>query len=188
MPSRPPAYGAVQLRPFRADDVPMLQELSTDPYVPLTGTLPGVCDAEQALAYIDRQHERLVSGGGFSFCVALQDSDDAVGQAGLWLRSIHTGHATAGYAIAPAVRGHGLAGDALRALTHFAWTLPDLHRIEVYVEPWNTASRRTATTAGYQCEGLLRSHQEIGGHRVDMLLYAVLRPVDPSLLNRPARP
>jgi ribosomal-protein-alanine N-acetyltransferase len=34
---------------------------------------------------------------------------------------------------------------------------------------------RTAEHAGYEREGLLRSHQEIGGRRVDMLLYAAIR-------------
>lgn len=38
------------------------------------------------------------------------------------------------------------------------------------------ASERTAQAAGYQSEGLLRSHQVIGGNRVDMLLYAAVRP------------
>jgi RimJ/RimL family protein N-acetyltransferase len=50
-----------------------------------------------------------------------------------------------------------------------------LHRIELYIEPWNTGSIGTAERAGYQREGLLRSHQEIGGRRRDMLLYASVR-------------
>lgn len=175
MPPQQPVHGAVRLRPFTADDVPMLLDLATDPYVPLTGTLPGNADKAQALEYIERQHERLVTGAGFSFCVALRESDTAVGQAGLWLRSIDTGRATAGYAIAPSSRGKGLAGHALTALTAFAWTLPQVDRIEVHIEPWNIASQRTAETAGYEQEGLLRSHQEIGARRVDMLIYANVR-------------
>ncbi|GAB3259318.1 GNAT family N-acetyltransferase [Arthrobacter pigmenti] len=67
------------------------------------------------------------------------------------------------------------ASDALRALTAFAWTIPVLHRVELYIEPWNTASIRTAERAGYEHEGLLRSHQEIAGKRSDMLLYAMVR-------------
>ncbi len=154
----------------------MLLDLAADPYVPLTGTLPGDADRDEALRYIQRQHERLVTGAGFSFCVALKESDGGVGQAGLWLKSIDAGRATAGYAIAPASRGMGLGGQALRALTDFAWTLPEVHRIELFIEPWNVASQRTAETAGYEREGLLRNHQEIGDRRVDMLLYAAVRP------------
>ncbi|MEU4674233.1 GNAT family protein [Amycolatopsis sp. NPDC023774] len=80
--------------------------------------------------------------------------------------------------MAPAHRGKGFARQALTALTRFAWSIPDLHRIELYIEPWNVASVRTAEAAGYQREGLLRSHQEISGRRVDMLLYSAIKPAD----------
>ena len=69
----------------------------------------------------------------------------------------------------------GCASNALRALTAFAWTIPELHRIELYIEPWNDGSIRVAAAAGYLREGLLRSHLEIGGTRRDMLLYASIR-------------
>jgi RimJ/RimL family protein N-acetyltransferase len=51
-----------------------------------------------------------------------------------------------------------------------------LYRVELYIEPWNAGSIRVAQAAGYQREGLLRSHQEIGGIRRDMVLYAAIRP------------
>jgi len=81
-----------------------------------------------------------------------------------------------GYTVAPRARRRGVAARALRALTTFGWTLPELFRIELHVEPWNLGSIRTAEAVGYVREGLLRSHQTIGGRRVDMLLYAALRP------------
>ena len=70
----------------------------------------------------------------------------------------------------PVAGDRGVAAQALQALTAFAWTIPAIHRVELYIEPWNVASLRTAARAGYQREGLLRSHQEIGGRRVDMVL------------------
>jgi [ribosomal protein S5]-alanine N-acetyltransferase len=85
------------------------------------------------------------------------------------------GRAQVGYGIAPGAKGQSTASDALRALTAFSWTIPVLHRLELYIEPWNTASFRTAERAGYECEGLLRSHQEVAGKRSDMLLYASVR-------------
>jgi [ribosomal protein S5]-alanine N-acetyltransferase len=39
----------------------MVQELSTDPYVPLIGTLPPHASQEEAQAYIDRQLGRLTA-------------------------------------------------------------------------------------------------------------------------------
>jgi ribosomal-protein-alanine N-acetyltransferase len=174
-PTRPVAYGPVVLRRFSDLDVPMVQELSTDPYVPLIGTLPPNASQQEAQGYIDRQIGRLAEGTGFSFAIAEAGTGRAVGSIGLWLQSLARGRATAGYSVTPSARGHGFASAALTALTSFAWTLPALHRIELYIEPWNVGSVKTAEHAGYEREGLLRSHQEIGGHRRDMLLYAAIR-------------
>ncbi|HZA30601.1 MAG TPA: GNAT family protein, partial [Propionibacteriaceae bacterium] len=84
--------------------------------------------------------------------------------------------ATAGYSVAAAHRGRGIASSALKALTTFAWTIPALHRVELYIEPWNGSSIHVAEASGNQREGLLRSHQEIGATRRDMLLYTTTRP------------
>jgi ribosomal-protein-alanine N-acetyltransferase len=178
MPSWPvtaPAYASVVLRPFADRDVPMVMDLATDPYLPLIGSLPAHADADQARAFIDRQRGRLAEGAGLSFAVADASTDEATGTIGLWLHDLAAGRATAGYSIAPAHRCRGIAADALRALTAYAWTIAHLHRIELYIEPWNTASIRTAESAGYQSEGLLRSHQQIGTTRRDMLLHATIR-------------
>jgi len=173
-PQTSPRSGPVSLRAFRSSDVPMVEELATDPYVPLIGSLTAHADAAAAAAWIERQHARLAENTGFSFCIA-DEQDQPLGFAGLWTRGLPGGRATAGYAVRPSARGHGVATHALKALTAFGWTLPSLHRIELYVEPENLASRRTAERAGYLHEGVLRQHQEIGGRRRDMCLYAVLR-------------
>lgn len=175
-PRSPPSWGAVLLRAFTEDDVPMVRDLSTDPYVPLIGTLPGNATGAQARDWIRRQRDRWTEGTGFSFAIAEAQSGSAVGAIGLWLRELAQGRATAGYSVAPSSRGSGYAAEALKALTPFARSLPTLHRVELYIEPWNEGSIRTARSAGYQREGLLRRHQEIGGRRCDMLLFATLRP------------
>ena len=164
------------LREFRDDDLPMALELSTDPYVPLVGSLPAHATEQQALEWLARQRGRWAEGAGFSFAIAESASGRAVGAIGLWLRAMDDGRAMVGYSVAPGARRKGAAASALTAVTAFAWTIPALHRIELYIEPWNTASARTAERAGYQREGLLRSHQEIGGRRRDLLLYARIRP------------
>lgn len=174
-PTRPVAYGPVVLRQFAASDVPMARELSTDPYVPLIGSLPANASWQEARDWIERQRGRLAEGAGFSFAVAEADSGRAIGGIGLWLAALAHGRATAGYSVTPGARGRGIAAAALTALTSFGWSIPALHRIELYIEPWNVGSIRTAERAGYEREGLLRSHQEIGGRRRDMLLYACIR-------------
>jgi [ribosomal protein S5]-alanine N-acetyltransferase len=175
-PATPLAHGSVVLREFTDKDVHLALELGKDPYVPLVGSLPALPTAQQALEWIHRQRGRLAEGIGLSFAIADGESDHAIGTIGLWLQNLSAGRATAGYSVSPAHRGRGIASSALQALTAFAWTIPALHRVELYIEPWNKSSIRVAEASGYQREGLLRSHQEIGGTRRDMLLYATTRP------------
>lgn len=154
----------------------MAFELGDDPYVPLIGSLPAHPTAHEAMEWVRRQQGRLAEGVGLSFAIADVETDEAVGAIGLWLQNLAAGRATAGYSVAASRRGRGIASSALTALTAFAWTIPALHRIELHIEPWNTGSIKVAENAGYQREGLLRCHQEIGGLRRDMLLHAAIRP------------
>ena len=176
LPAILPTADGVVLRPFDDADAAMLRDLATDPYVPLIGSLPAEASERQALEFIERQHSRWTTGVGYSFCVADSADSRALGTAGLWLTDLAQGRASVGYSVAPRARRRRVAVGALRALTTFGWTLPALFRIELHVEPWNTGSIRTAEAVGYVREGLLRSHQPVGGRRVDMLLYAALRP------------
>ncbi|MFS0717327.1 GNAT family protein [Arthrobacter sp. 1P04PC] len=174
-PTTPPTFGSVVLREFADDDVHLALELGEDPYIPLIGSLPALPTAKQAQEWIYRQRGRLAEGKGLSFAIADAESGNAVGAIGLWLQDMSAGRATAGYSVTPAHRGRGIAKSALKALTAFAWTIPTLHRIELYIEPWNSSSSRVAEASGFQREGLLRSHQEIDGTRRDMVLYATTR-------------
>lgn len=175
-PATPPAHGSVVLREFSDEDLHLAFELAEDPYIPQIGSLPAEPTTQEAQAWIDRQRGRHAEGVGWSFAIAHAESGTAVGAIGLWLRNLSAGRASVGYSVAPAHRGRGFATDALRAVTTFAWTVRVLHRVELYVETWNTGSIHVAEAAGYQREGLLRSYQEIGGTRRDMLLYATIRP------------
>lgn len=154
----------------------MARELSTDPYVPLVGSLPADAGEDEALAWVHRQLARHRDGTGFSFTMTDAATGEPVGHCGLWTRELLLGRAGAGYAVAPCARGRGLATDALVALTTFGWTVPGLERIELLVEPTNRASVRTAERAGYARHALLPRHQKIGGAWRDMLQYVALRP------------
>jgi RimJ/RimL family protein N-acetyltransferase len=163
----------VRLRAFSRADIPTVLDAATDPLIPVLTTVPNTRDPALAAAFIDRQHDRASSGTGYSFAIA-DHNDVAVGQIGLWLRNIDHGRASIGYWIAPAARRRGYAVDALRTLTTWGERLPQVHRLELYVEPWNEGSWRTAEHAGFEREGLLRSWEQGGSERRDMLIYSRL--------------
>ena len=113
-PTTPVGYGPVVLREFSAADLLMVREMSTDPYVPLIGTLPPNATSQEAQAYIDRQRGRLPEGKGFSFAIADAATGRGLGGIGLWLAGLEQGRATAGYSVAPSARGRGVDPRACR--------------------------------------------------------------------------
>ena len=164
----------MRLRPFSDDDLSLVAALAEDPYLPLIGTIPSPFTPEGGQAYIERQHQRLADGAGWSFAVVDVSTDQAVGSAGLWLNPDRP--ATAGYAVAPRFRGRGYATAAMTALTVFAWTRPGIDRIELYIEPGNRASVTVAERCGYRQEALVPDHLEIGGRGRSMLRFAAIHP------------
>ncbi|MFB8027785.1 GNAT family N-acetyltransferase [Streptomyces sp. NPDC056465] len=168
------------LRPWEMSDLPLVREAAEDDYIPLITTIPTPYSHEAAEAYVRRQWDRAATGSGYPFTIARTRDRRPVGSVGLWLADVAEGRATLGYWMAAPARGRGVAGAALRTVT--TWALHELRipRVQVLVEPWNTASLRTAESAGYRREGLLRDWQEIGGRRRDMLMYSRLNDDRPS--------
>lgn len=162
------------LRDFTFADLALIQDASTDALIPLITSVPTTPDAEAALAFVERQHARVRDGQGYSFAIADSITDDAVGQIGLWLSEIANGRVSIGYWLAARHRGRGVARHALQMISTWGSTLPGVHRLELYVEPWNEASWRTAESVGYQREGLLHDWQAVGEERRDMYMYALL--------------
>ena len=164
----------VLLRAFEARDAGLVASVAGDPLIPLITTVPASGSQDDVDAYLQRQHERLSTGAGYSFAIADHDSDEAVGQIGLWTSQIDTGHASTGYWIAPQYRRRGYARAALQALTTWACGLEDVTRLHLFVEPWNEGSWKAAEACGYQREGLLRSWQQVGDNYRDMYVYSVI--------------
>lgn len=162
------------LRAFVGEDVPLIQDVSADLFIPLITSVPAQPDVEAARAFLDRQHTRLREGEGYSFAIADCASGEALGQIGLWLPNLAQGRVSIGYWVAARHRGRGVAKHALGLISTWGLGLPGVHRLELYVEPWNEASWRTAERVGYQREGLLRSWQAVGEERHDMYMYSLL--------------
>lgn len=165
----------VTLRPFENRDADLVLEAGTDVLIPLITTVPTTGEHDDALASITRQNDRLRRGLGYSFAIADSATDGAVGQIGLWTSEIRSGRTTIGYWIAERHRRQGYAAAALRTLTDWALTHDGMHRVQLHIEPHNTASRGVALACGFEREGLLRAWQDIGGERRDLEVYSVVR-------------
>lgn len=166
----------VVLRAFTDADVDVVVDAGRDPHIPVITTVRAGGDRRDALTYIANQRSHAASGTGWSYAITEAATDRAVGQIGMFRRDIDDGRVVIGYWVAPSARGQRYAERALKALTAFGATLPEITRIELYVEPINEASWRSAQAAGFQREGLLGRWQIINGQPRDMYIYAWLPP------------
>ncbi|WP_155059890.1 GNAT family N-acetyltransferase [Streptomyces blattellae] len=162
------------LRAWDFGDLPLVREASSDDYIPLITTVPSAYSEAAGEAFVQRQWERASTGSGYPFVIVRVEDGRPLGMVGLWLRDQGEGRTSLGYWLAGSARGQGIAAEALRAVAR--WALDDLQipRLQLHVEPWNVASQRTAERVGFQREGLLRSWQQVGEERRDMIMYSML--------------
>ena len=82
---------------------------------------------------------------------------------------------TLGYWIGERHARQGYMGEAIRAVTHHAFTAMDLSRIEAACLPENAASRGVLESASFKYEGVVQSYLQINGRWRNHVLYAILR-------------
>lgn len=107
------------LRAFTPADASLVVEASTDRLIPLITTVPLAADAGAVRAFLDRQHQRAVTGQGYSFAIADARTDQGSGQIGLW--PLPNGRASIGYWVAPSARRRGVARRAFGAVSIWGW-------------------------------------------------------------------
>jgi len=154
------------------DDISLVMDAGRDPLIPLITTVPTDGSEASCRAFVERQWSRARDGVGYSFAIAPYDARArAVGQIGLWPKSSDPERASTGYFVEEHHRGAGIAARALATLAAWAFEAIDIVRLELYVEPWNVGSIKTAERAEFVREGLLRKAERVGTERRDVYIY-----------------
>lgn len=158
----------LRLRSFSPADLDLVEEASSDSFIPSITTVPDIYSPAEGAAFIERQISRRINGEGWSLAIHDDIIGRSVGQVGLWVGSLAKGRAELGYWVVPSARGAGAAGKAVGLLSEWAFANLDISRLSLFIEPWNAASIRTAEAAGYERECLLRSWERVDGVSKDM--------------------
>ena len=158
------------LRPFVATDADSLARYANDPAVArnLRDRFPHPYHRADADAYIAHVATRPIQT---TFGIVV--GNEAIGSISLMLGDdIARRSAEVGYWIGQPFWGRGIAADALRAATHYAFTTLGLAR--VFAVPFATTTRsvRVLEKAGYVREGLMRRSALKHGELLDQWLYA----------------
>lgn len=167
------ADGPLELRRWSEDDAPAVLHACRDAETARwLSDLPRPYEFAHALAFV--RGEAVPDEISFAFVV----DGDVAGSVGM--RPLPHQVGRVGYWCAPEYRGNGWTTRALRLFSHHAFGTLGVERLELIVDPANTASQRVATKAGFSLEGLLRSYiRRAGGSRADVLMFSLL-PNDAS--------
>ena len=169
-----PLAGGGRLRPWTLADAATLVGLADERAIwrNLRDQFPHpytLADAEFFLTYVVPQTDK-------AFIRAIEDADGrVVGSVGLHFKlDVSRRSAEVGYWLGRAFWGRGLATEALRALTEYAFATFDLARLYAVVFAWNPASARVLEKANFTQEARLRDAITKDGQTIDALLYARL--------------
>lgn len=109
--------------------------------------------------------------------LAIEHGGEAIGSVGLHpLSDVSRFTAEIGYWIGEAFWGRGLATEALRLFTGYAFESFPFERLEGWVFSTNPSSGRVLEKAGYELEATLRRSAFKDGRFVDCHLYVRFRP------------
>ena len=166
------------LRPWRVGDEASLQRHANNRkiWINMRDLFPHPYTLEDARWWIETgsRADDLVSW-------AIVVDGEVIGGFGLMLKSdVDRRTAALGYWLGEAYWGRGIATEALRAVTDWAFANLDLVRLEAGVFAWNPASARVLEKAGYTLEVRQPNAVTKDGRTIDRLLYARLRPSSPS--------
>ena len=126
-------------------------------------------DAEQWIAFATSREP---------LAAAIEYEGEAVGGIGYErLEGVFRCTAKIGYWLGEPFWGRGIATEALRLATQYAFTRDELVRLQAWVYEWNPASARVLEKAGYVLEGRMRKAVIKDGKNIDALLYACVKEV-----------
>jgi RimJ/RimL family protein N-acetyltransferase len=175
----------VRLRPWRPDDVEAVTAACQDPALQRWTRVPVPYARTDAEAFVGEVSAAMHRDGGASFAVVTHD-DDLVGSMGLF--PPRDGVGEVGYWTVAGMRGQGYTAEAVRVLGAWAFDELGLRRLELEVDPRNTASQRVGERAGFVVEGVLRQRSLHRGVPVDDVVLGLLasdpRPPSPVPTGR----
>jgi RimJ/RimL family protein N-acetyltransferase len=166
----PPLAGArFVLRPFRVGDFAAALEFEADPAS--ARWVPPLPSADGA-GVVEFFEECRVAGEMLHLVVADIATDAYSGEVMVVIGEHRV--AELGCGIIPALRGRGVATEALRILTRWVFATLGLGRLQVFIAQENLPALELAERAGFRREGVLRDYWESEGVRVDTVIMSLL--------------
>jgi RimJ/RimL family protein N-acetyltransferase len=165
----------VTLRRMRVEDTEALVASVNESLEHLRPWMPFAQQAattESMSAFLRSSEERWDQGLDFGYL--LHDRDRVVGACGLHCR-LGPGALAIGYWVHVDYIGRGLATSAARVLTHAAFSLPGVDRVEIHCDARNHRSAAVAARVGYRLLRVEPREPEAPGDSGERMVWATER-------------
>jgi len=162
-------------RPRLEDAAALFAEYTHDAEVARFLTWKPSQSAEETGKYIERSLKRWESGEGFSWLLVLKAEDRPIGAIGCDVKECR---ASVGYCMARRCWGQGLMTEAVKAVSDWALSCPNIFRVWACCDCENVASARVMEKCGMQREGILRRWivlPNVSAEPRDCLVYSRVR-------------
>jgi ribosomal-protein-serine acetyltransferase len=167
----------VGIRPYQADDAPLLHEAAAEsvadiyPWMPWCHPGYTLEESEQWIKFCLAERE---ARRAFDFVVCDQVTGQFLGAVSI--NQIHPLHqyANLGYWVRSTCAGHSLAVTATRLCARLGFEELGLKRIEIVAAVGNRRSQRVAEKVGATREGILRHRLKIGDVWHDAVMFSLL--------------
>jgi RimJ/RimL family protein N-acetyltransferase len=163
----------IRLELFAAQHLAGVEEMLDDPDVVRFTRIPEPVPPDFARTWLASYEDARREGTREAFAI-VDDEDGFLGIAVVPRLDRENRTAELGYITASAARGRGVATEALRQLTEWAFGELGMQRLELLISVDNPASKRVAERAGYVREGVLRSLWFKQGRREDTEIWSRL--------------
>ncbi len=157
--------GVVTLRLIADSDLPAIVAAVSDPEIPRYTRVPEPYGEQEARQWQRLATSGIASGTDLPTLIVGAEGGELLGAVALHGLDPENGRCSAGYWVAAAARGRGVARRGLGLLCRYGFGELAVKRVELWIEPANLASLRVAEAAGFTREGLLRSFMQIGQHQ-----------------------
>jgi [ribosomal protein S5]-alanine N-acetyltransferase len=162
------------LRPWTLEDLPAFEQISNDPDVAdFTSSFVYPQPEGWAKARLERQIARF-GEDQYDFAVIWRETFEIVAEVNISIdQKRHRGDI--GYMCARDWRGRGIVSEAVQAMNTWAFTNPEVNRIQACHFLRNPASGRVLEKAEMQREGVLRGYLVKNGVSEDVIMYGITR-------------
>jgi RimJ/RimL family protein N-acetyltransferase len=163
----------LRLRQFREEDADAMHQCFANPESKRFWTIRSTPSGSRPSALIRRFIDCTASYYRF-WAVSDAKTDRCLGMVNYHDGHIRSRRVAIGYIIDPAHHRKGIASEAVSAMLDFCFGELGIHRVQAFIYPDYTASRKLVERPGFRCEGLLRDNLRVNGVWRDDMLFALL--------------